>query len=383
MDMLQQWGIAGIKVDFFFSDKQDRMQQYIGIMEDAMERNLTVNFHGCTVPRGWSRTYPNLISMEAVLGAEYYKWSSIPEALQNVRYTFTRNVVGPMDYTPLTFASALWNMNITYAHQLALGIVFESGIQHFADRADSSTSAGYRLLFANEPEVAPFLTDLPVAWHESRLLDGHPDTHAVWARRRGSVWYVGGINGLSSGLATTVYLNDLTDRPVRVESFVRGTADNDLTYQDTNYEATDSILLTMTARDGFSMKITPVPLTFTDWITRLTSIPSEQDPESDVDKDGLNALMEFVFDRDPFVADAHLPNSPVIILRDGNYYLRFKLRDSIILNDLVIERSSTLPFSSPEEINLSETISDEHNWHWLPVNPGGPTFFRIVANAEP
>ncbi|MGY0034709.1 glycoside hydrolase family 97 catalytic domain-containing protein [Pedobacter sp. NJ-S-72] len=134
---LNKIGVYGIKVDFFAGDHQDMMVYYIDILKDAAKYHLMVNFHGATVPRGWSRTYPNLMTTEAVYGAEWYNNDQVltnKAAGHNTTLPFTRNVIGSMDYTPVTFSNSQHSHITSYAHELALSIVFESGLQHFADR---------------------------------------------------------------------------------------------------------------------------------------------------------------------------------------------------------------------------------------------------------
>lgn len=183
-------GVAGVKVDFFSGDDQRNMDYCIDLMESAARHRLLINFHGATVPRGWQRTYPNLLTTEAVYGAEWY--NNVPTftakaASHNATLPFTRNVVGPMDYTPCTFSDSQHPHITTNAHELALTVLFESGLQHLADRPES---------YLSQPaEVQRFLTDLPAAWDDTRLLSGYPGQYAVIARRSGSVWYVAGING--------------------------------------------------------------------------------------------------------------------------------------------------------------------------------------------
>ena len=139
---LRDWGVKGVKVDFWQSDKQDRIRQYRDLLRDAAEFHLLVDFHGCTLPRGWSREFPNLVTMEAV-GAEQYK-ARVEMAEGGARHNtilpFTRNVVGSMDYTPVTFGDAQFPHRTTNAHELALAVVFESGVQHFADSVESYRS---------------------------------------------------------------------------------------------------------------------------------------------------------------------------------------------------------------------------------------------------
>lgn len=214
MQKLSDWGIAGIKVDFFNSDKQDRINQYIGILEDAADYGLLVTFHGCTIPRGWQRTYPNLMTHEAVNGAEVYKFASaqdVPTALTNVRHTLLRNIVGSMDYTPVVFEAALEKAGIPYAHSLAQSALFESGIQHFADRADSNTETGYRAVFGDYPYVAELLSTVPVTWDDTLLLRGDIDEHVILARRKGADWYLAGIHALEAAAEYSFELDFLTD----------------------------------------------------------------------------------------------------------------------------------------------------------------------------
>ena len=141
---LKKLGVAGVKIDFFESEKQDMIKYYLDILEDAAQFEMMVYFHGCIVPRGWTRTYPNLMTLEAVRGAEWYNNTpdfSMPAPEHNTTLPFTRNVVGPMDYTPVTFTNSQYPHLTSYGHELALSVLFESGIQHFADRPE-----GYREL---------------------------------------------------------------------------------------------------------------------------------------------------------------------------------------------------------------------------------------------
>jgi hypothetical protein len=187
---LNEAGIKGVKIDFFHSDKQERIKQYLSILEDACEFQLLVNFHGCTLPRGWSRTYPHLLSMEAVKGAECYGFDKdFPEKApsHNTILPFVRNVVGPMDYTPVTFSNDKYPHQTSFAHELALSVVFESGLQHFADASES---------YAKQPKgVIDFLKMIPTSWDEIKFIDGYPGKFVIIARRDGHKWFISGING--------------------------------------------------------------------------------------------------------------------------------------------------------------------------------------------
>ena len=187
---LERLGVAGVKIDFFSGDNQKNMDYCIDLLESAARHHLLVNFHGATVPRGWQRTYPNLLSTEGVYGAEWY--NNVPTftdkaACHNATLPFTRNVIGPMDYTPCTFSDSQHPHITTDAHELALTVLFESGLQHLADRPES---------YLSQPaEVRKFLSTLPAAWDETRFVAGYPGEYVVLARRSGDTWYVAGING--------------------------------------------------------------------------------------------------------------------------------------------------------------------------------------------
>jgi len=195
----ESMGVAGVKIDFFSGDNRQNMDYCIDLLESAARHHLLVNFHGATIPRGWQRTYPNLLTTEGVYGAEWY--NNVPTftrraASHNATLPFTRNVVGPMDYTPCAFSDSQHPHITTHAHELALTVLFESGLQHLADRPES---------FLSQPaDVRRFLSDLPAAWDETRLVAGYPGRCAVLARRFGATWYVAGINGTDQPLALPV-----------------------------------------------------------------------------------------------------------------------------------------------------------------------------------
>lgn len=184
-------GVAGVKIDFFNGDGQKDIEYYHDLMECAARHHLLINFHGATTTRGWQRTYPHMLTTEAVYGAEWY--NNVPTftgkaACHNATLPFTRNVIGPMDYTPCAFSDSQHPHITTHAHELALTVLYESGLQHLADRPES---------FLRQPrEVKDFLGKLPVAWDEIRFLSGYPGKSVVLARRKGDTWYVAGINGM-------------------------------------------------------------------------------------------------------------------------------------------------------------------------------------------
>ena len=184
-------GVAGVKIDFFSGDTQANMDYCQDLIESAARHHLLVNFHGAPIPRGWQRTYPNLLSTEGVYGAEWYNnvaHFTKKAASHNATLPYTRNVIGPMDYTPCAFSDSQHPHITSNAHELALTVLYESGLQHLADRPES--------FLAQPQEVQDFLGRLPVAWDETRFVSGYPGESAVIARRSGDTWYVAGINGL-------------------------------------------------------------------------------------------------------------------------------------------------------------------------------------------
>lgn len=187
-------GVKGVKIDFFSGDNNQNMKYMIDLLESAANHHLLVNFHGATLPRGWQRTYPNLISTEGVYGAEWY--NNVPTftnvaARHNATLPFTRNVVGSMDYTPCAFSDSQHPHITTHAHELALTTLFESGIQHIADRPES--------IYAQPKEVQDYISKLPAAWDDTYLLDGYPGEYVVMARKKGEKYYIAGINGSDEG----------------------------------------------------------------------------------------------------------------------------------------------------------------------------------------
>ena len=210
-------GVAGVKIEFFSGDNQMNMDYCLDLLECAAKHHLLVNFHGATVPRGWQRTYPNLLSTEAVYGAEWY--NNVPTftkqaASHNATLPFTRNVIGPMDYTPCAFSDSQHPHITTHAHELALTVLFESGLQHLADKPES--------FLAQPKEVQDFLSSLPSVWDETRFVSGYPGESAVIARRSGHIWYVAGINGTDDTKKLTLSLSHIITKSSAIHAFYDG-----------------------------------------------------------------------------------------------------------------------------------------------------------------
>ena len=248
---LKALGISGVKVDFWHSDKQSVIALYHDMMADAAEAGLMIAFHGATTPRGWSRTYPNLLSIEAVLNAEQYKYSeryAKDAAWHNTILPFTRNVLGSMDYLPAALSDAKYPHQTTNAHELALTVVFESGIVHFPDSAKSFNDL--------PPTALALIKAVPVAWDESRLLDGEPGRLAIIARRRGNEWWVGAINGQAEAATAALDLSFLGAGEWTLTMVRDGGAPRQLLSESTTVRALDRFNVPMLARGGFLMRFT-------------------------------------------------------------------------------------------------------------------------------
>ncbi len=238
-------GVAGVKIDFFSGDDQRNMDYCLDLLECAARHHLLVNFHGATVPRGWQRTYPHLLSTEGVYGAEWYNnVATFTEkaARHNATLPFTRNVIGPMDYTPCAFSNSQHPHITTSAHELALTVLFESGLQHLADRPES--------FYAQPQEVREFLGSLPAAWNETRFVAGYPGAFVVLARRSGQKWYVAGINGTDQPIIIPMP-NDLQLPQGKVSVF----ADSDTGQWDITTRSQIPSSVTLLPRGGFVWRI--------------------------------------------------------------------------------------------------------------------------------
>ena len=176
------WGVDGLKVDFFENDSSHTMQQYKMIADMMTANKLMINFHGATKPMGEGRTWPNYITSEGIMGLEHYKWSDMPNAAHNCTVPFTRNVLGPMDYTPTGFSNI--NRNTSMAHQLALPVVFESGITHYA----------LSLYYLEAWRGTDFLRRTMPKYDGFKVISGYPGDHAAIVRYTKDKYLVGVIN---------------------------------------------------------------------------------------------------------------------------------------------------------------------------------------------
>ena len=208
MKWMKENGIRGIKVDFFGGDKQPTMQLYEEILADANDFGLLCIFHGCTLPRGWERMYPNYAASEAVLASEnlhFGQGACDAEARNGCTHPFIRNTVGSMDFGGSTL-NKYYNADnkrgtvrkTSDVYALATAVLFQSAVQHFAMAPNNLTDA---------PAWAiDFMKQVPTTWDEVKFIDGYPGKYVILARRCGDKWYVVGINAESEPLKQTVTL---------------------------------------------------------------------------------------------------------------------------------------------------------------------------------
>lgn len=246
MRWMQSMGVKGIKVDFFGGDKQETMRLYEEILSDADDHGLMVIFHGCTLPRGWERMYPNYAGSEAVLASENLIFSQHAcdnEAFNATLHPFIRNAVGCMEFGGVFLNKRLNRGNdggttrrTTDIFQLATAVLFQNPIQNFALAPNN---------LADAPDVCiDFMKQMPTIWDETRFIDGYPGRYVVLARRHGDVWYVAAVNAtaeplklklslpmLPAGDAVSVYLDDKKLQPQQKEQKIKTDGTLQLTVQ--------------------------------------------------------------------------------------------------------------------------------------------------------
>lgn len=209
MKWMQSIGIRGIKVDFIGSDKQVTMQLYEDILADANDYGLMVIFHGCTLPRGWERMYPNFVACEAVLASEnlhFSQGSCNAEAFNACLHPFIRNTVGSMDFGGSALNKYYNAKNepggsrrvTSDVFALATAVLFQSPVQHFALAPNNLTDAPVWAM--------DFMKTVPALWDEVKFIDGYPGKYVVLARRHAETWYIAGVNAQKETLKLKVNL---------------------------------------------------------------------------------------------------------------------------------------------------------------------------------
>ena len=220
MRWLQSLGVKGIKVDFFGGDKQETLRLYEEILSDADDHGLMVIFHGCTLPRGWERMYPNYVGSEAVLASENLVFSQHfcdNEAFNATLHPFIRNAVGCMEFGGVFLNKRLNRSNdggtirrTTDIFQLATAVLFQNPIQNFALAPNNLTDA---------PQIClDFMKQVPTTWDETRFIDGYPGRYIVLARRHGNTWYIAAANATVEPLKLKLDLPMLAGQEVSLYS---------------------------------------------------------------------------------------------------------------------------------------------------------------------
>jgi alpha-glucosidase len=257
----ERLGIKGVKIDFMDRDDQEMVAFYQRVLSKAAEHHLVVDLHGAYKPTGLVRTYPNYLSQEGVLGAEYNKWSARVTATHNVTLPFTRMLVGPMDYTPGGFRNVTPAnfkpqdkgplVMTTRAQQLAMYVVYESPLQMVAD-----APVAYR----GQPG-AEFLRAVPTSWDETRVLEGSIGESIVVARRRGREWFVGALTN-EQPRTIRVPLGFLGRGAYTLDAFADGSdAANDpkqLSVSTSRVRAGETLTLLLAPSGGYAAHLKPV-----------------------------------------------------------------------------------------------------------------------------
>ncbi len=241
-------GIKGVKIDFFSGDGQSMIQYYQDILEDAAAHELLINFHGATLPRGWQRTYPNLMTVEAVFGYEmitFGQQSADKAPAHSVMSAMVRNAFDPMDFTPMNlYKIPRINRVTTTAFELATSVIFLSGIQHYAETPEG---------MEHVPEfVKDFLRELPNSWEDVKFIEGHPGKLYVVAREAEGKWYVAGINGENGEKQLSLDLSFLKNKKCKM--IASGNSEGDepsFQLSQTEVPASGKLNVTLKGNDGF------------------------------------------------------------------------------------------------------------------------------------
>lgn len=242
-------GFAGVKIDFFENDSKEFMEKYETMLRVCADCHLMVNLHGCTKPSGLRRTYPHLVTSEAVYGGEQYFFNHLATpADHNVTLALTRNVIGAMDYTPVEFArkDGVIRHTTTWAHQVALATIYESGICTMSDYPEN-------MIYSVS---APLLKVLPASWDETRCLEAEPESYITMARRKGSDWYVASIS--KDARTVTVPLDFITT-PCTAQIYKDGGCPSDIAYEERLVNPGDNLSVDVKATGGFTVRFSADP----------------------------------------------------------------------------------------------------------------------------
>lgn len=250
----QKWGIAGIKVDFMDRNDQQMVDYYHRLMAKAADHRLLVDMHGAYPPAGLNRTWPNYLTQEGIMGAEYNKWSRRVTATHNVSLAFTRMLLGPMDYTPGGFRNATPEtfqvinsppqVRTTRGHGLGMFVVYESPFQMVADSPD---------VYENAPGF-DFVKAVPTVWDETRFLDGEIDDFVAVARRKGKDWYIG-VMGNEEPRQVSLPLAFLGDGKFKAKIYQDGASPTTLDESTRDVSKADALTLKLAPSGGAAVQL--------------------------------------------------------------------------------------------------------------------------------
>ena len=256
LDVYQRWGIKGVKIDFTERDDQEMVDFFHKMAAATAQRHMLLDMHGAYPPAGLERTYPNFITQEGVLGAEYNKFSDRVTPAHNVRLAYTRMLLGPMDYTPGGFHNAtpqtfkvrevMPMTQSTRGQALAMYVVYDSPLQMVSDDpASYDGQAGF-----------DFIKSVPTAWDETRFLDGTPETCVALARRKGKVWYIGAMTN-DEGRRLALPLGFLGKGAYSAKLWQDGADANAVATTTQSVTANDSLTLNLKPAGGAVVVLTP------------------------------------------------------------------------------------------------------------------------------
>lgn len=253
MKWLKKVGVKGLKVDFFGGDKQETMRFYEDILSDANDYGLMIIFHGCTLPRGWERMYPNFVGSEAVLASEMLIFSQDvreKEAFYATLHPFIRNSVASMEFGGVFMNKFLNRGNsrgqqrlTTDVFQIATGILFQNPVQMFALTPNNLTDAPATLI--------NFMKEIPTTWNETLYIDGYPGKYSVIARRHGEQWYIAGVNALEEPLELELSLPMVAGKKVSIYS---DNSNREAVVNSSKINHNGKVKVTLLPRGGFVIK---------------------------------------------------------------------------------------------------------------------------------
>jgi len=261
LSLYEKWGAKGIKMDFMERDDQEMVNFYTEVAQKCAKHHLMVGYHGAYKPTGLRRTYPNVITREGVLGAEYNKWTNRITPLHNVTLPFTRMLAGPMDYTPGGFRNVTADqfkpeyiepmVMGTRGHQLAMYVVYESPLMMVSDSPETYRGA----------EGTDFIRQVPTSWDETRVLAGEIAEYIVIARRQGRDWYIGAMTNWTRR-HLNISLQSLGNGDWAADIYNDGPkaarTPTDLTYSQTVLQSSRALKIDLAPGGGWAAHLRPL-----------------------------------------------------------------------------------------------------------------------------